>query len=205
MSESTERTSSPRPMFTGTLRLPPRPAPKAEPPALPVKAPAAAAGAGRIAARVADLAECRRRFPVLFDADRPLPLAIGVDKPLGELIGVKRADRLLDWWTKWPAYLAAVAAGGCRYNLDGSEAGQVTEVAHHRRTATRRAGSWAIRTGYQGRRHASGTSDHGRASARGGRSLAVMGVLVTRRADGAAWKSVIPATAKTGDSSERKH
>jgi sRNA-binding protein len=63
----------------------------------------------------------------LFHADRPLPLAIGVHKPLGELLGGKRAKRLLEWWTKSPAYVAAVAAGGCRYSLDGSEAGQVTE------------------------------------------------------------------------------
>jgi len=128
-------------MFTGTLRLPSRSTPKPEPPAPPVRPPAAAKGDGRIAARVADLAECRRRFPLLFDADRPLPLAIGVHKPLGELLGGKRAKRLLEWWTEWAPYVAAVAAGGCRYSLDGSEAGQVTE--EQRAIAIRRRDAWA--------------------------------------------------------------
>jgi len=130
VSETTERTRAPRPMFTGTLHLPSRSAPIPEPPAPPVRAPApppAAPGAGPIARRVADLAECRRRFPVLFDADRPLPLAIGIHKPLAELFSVKRAGFLLKWWTRCPAYVAAVAAGGRRYNLDGTDAGEITE------------------------------------------------------------------------------
>jgi hypothetical protein len=91
-------------MFTGTMHLPSRSAPKAEPPAPPVKAPAAAAGGER----VADLAECRRRFSLLFDADHPLPLA----------------------------------AGGCRYNLDGTEAGEITEL--HRTIAARPRGPRAL-------------------------------------------------------------
>jgi ProQ/FINO family len=128
VSESTEATRAPRPMFTGTLHLPSRSAPKPSPVAPPARASAPAApGAGRIARRVADLAECRRRFPAVFDANSPLPLAIGIHKPLGELIGGNRAKFLLEWWTSWPAYVAAIAAGGCRYNLDGSEAGQITE------------------------------------------------------------------------------
>jgi ProQ/FINO family len=130
VSETTERTSASRPMFIGTLQLPSRSAPKLAPPEPPVRAPApppAPPGAKRITRRVADLAECRRRLPAVFDADHPLPLTIGIHKPLRELIGTKRANRMLEWLTSWPAYLAAVAAGGCRYNLDGSEAGQVTE------------------------------------------------------------------------------
>jgi hypothetical protein len=64
---------------------------------------------------------------VLFDADHPRPLAIGIHKPLGGLIGTNRAKFLLEWWTSWPAYVAAAAAGGCRYNLDGTEADEITE------------------------------------------------------------------------------
>jgi hypothetical protein len=86
VSKSTERTRAPRPMFTGTLHLPSRSAPKPAPPALPVKAPAAAAGDDRIARRVADLALCRCRFPALFDVDCPRPLAIGIHKSLGAVL-----------------------------------------------------------------------------------------------------------------------
>jgi hypothetical protein len=61
----------------------------------------------------------------------PLPTACfasrAIHKPLGELIGGNRAKFLLEWWTNWPAYVVAVAAGGCWYNLDGGEAGPITE------------------------------------------------------------------------------
>jgi len=89
--------------------------------------PPAAPGAGRITQRIEYLAECRRRFLVMFDADYPRPLAIGIHKPLGELVGTNRAKFLLEWWTSWPAYIAAVAAGACRYRLDGTDAGEITE------------------------------------------------------------------------------
>jgi sRNA-binding protein len=125
---SIERAPRRAPMFPGTLSLKPRPTPQAEPPPSPAPPSAPAAPeAGRVARRIADLAECRRRFPAVFDADRPLPLAIGVHKPLGELIGFNRAAFLLAWWTSWPAYLRAVAAGGSRYALDGQEAGEISE------------------------------------------------------------------------------
>lgn len=88
----------------------------------------AAAERQRIAWRVADLALCRERYPALFDPDHPVPLAIHIHKSgrLGQLLGIKRAKRLLDWWTSQPAYVAAVAAGGQRLNLDGSSAGEVS-------------------------------------------------------------------------------
>jgi hypothetical protein len=147
----TERTRALRPMFTGTLHLPSRSAPEPESPAPSVRAPApppVAPGAGRITRRVADLAECRRRFRAVFDADSPLPLAIGIHKPLGELIGTNRMKFPLEWWTSWPAYVAAIAAGGCWYNLDGTEAGEITEEQRQRHgAATRRAGSLATRAG----------------------------------------------------------
>jgi sRNA-binding protein len=70
----------------------------------------------------------------VFDAEHPLPLAIGVNKPLAEALGKLRAKRLLEWWTRHPAYKAAVAAGGKRYHLDGAEAGEVSE--EHRAVAS---------------------------------------------------------------------
>jgi hypothetical protein len=61
---------------------------------------------------------------VLLGANHPRPLAIGIHKPLGELIGTNRAKFLLEWWTSWPAY---VAAGGCRHDLDRTQADEFTE------------------------------------------------------------------------------
>jgi hypothetical protein len=100
-----------------------------KPPKLPPPTPAEAE-AQRIAWRVADLAHCRERWPVLFDPDHPLPLAIGIHKQLGPVLGIKRAARLLEWWCRaWRPYGEAVARGGQRYNLDGSEAEEITEQA----------------------------------------------------------------------------
>ncbi len=153
MKESTERTRTSRPMFSGTLHLPSRSVPNPEP--AKASAPVAAEGGDRIARRVADLAECRRRFPVLFDAHRPVPLAIGIHKPLGKLIGVQRAKFLLEWWTSWPAYVAAVAAGGRRHSLDGSDAGEITE--EQRSLAVRLHGARAL--GQEGKRAAMGAPE----------------------------------------------
>ncbi len=135
MSEATERTRAPR-QFISKLRLAPRPVPQREPavvsppPALAAPAPVAAASPPAppdTAERVAALALCREAFPAVFDPDAPLPLVIGIHEQLGELIGVDNARGLLRWWTGWPPYLAAVAAGGKRYHLDGTEAGAITE------------------------------------------------------------------------------
>jgi sRNA-binding protein len=129
MSTSTERTRETRPVFSGTLRLTPRAAPATPPPP-----PAPAAPTGRIGRRVADLATCRQKFPAVFDADRPLPLAIGIDRDLAAILGVKRARFLLAWWTGNAAYVAAVARGGARFRLDGTEDGLVSE--EHRALAS---------------------------------------------------------------------
>ena len=108
VSETTERTPAPRPMFTGTLHLPSRSAPpKPESPAPAVRTPAPLPGA------------VRRRPPVA-PRDRD-------PQALGELIGVKRVGILLKWWISCPAYVAAVAAGGHWHSLDGSDAGEITE------------------------------------------------------------------------------
>jgi len=124
----------PRRAITGTLRLS-KPAPpkvaaivKAmKPPPPSPKELAVAAENQRAEWRKTDLALCRERFPALFDIEHPVPLAIHIHKPLGKVLGKKRALRLLEWWVAWPRYVAAVAAGGPRYNLDGSIAGEISE------------------------------------------------------------------------------
>ena len=89
----------------------------------------------RIAWRIEDLKTCREQFGPLFDPEQPRPLALGIHKQLGKVIGLKRAKRLMEWWTDWAPYVAALAAGGKRYNLDGSEAGEVTEAQRERARA----------------------------------------------------------------------
>ena len=79
--------------------------------------------------RAADLVKCRDWFPLVFNAERPVPLAIGIHAELGPVLGMNRAQRLLHEWTRWRPYVAAVAAGGKRYHLDGSEAGEVDAKA----------------------------------------------------------------------------
>jgi hypothetical protein len=83
----------------------------------------------RIAARSANLAVLAERFPSIFNPEKPLPLAIGCAKAIRAAIGMSwsQLEDLIRWWTTRPEYLAALAAGGPRYNLDGSEAGIVAE------------------------------------------------------------------------------
>ena len=140
MSENTELARAPRSGFGWTLTLKPPATPESTP-ALSPPAPARAATltsatAARIEQRIADLALCRERFPALFDPASPRPLAIGIDKQLAALIGADRAGFLLAWWTEWPAYVAAVAAGGYRFHLDGTDAGEISE--DHRTNTGRR-------------------------------------------------------------------
>ena len=50
-----------------------------------------------------------------------------VHHQLRAALGVPRSQviDLLEWWTAQPGYIAAIAAGGMRRNLDGSEAGEI--------------------------------------------------------------------------------
>ena len=63
----------------------------------------------------------------------PRPLAIGIDRQIRDLAGASVSKRdlswCLRWWTSTPAYLAALAHGGPRVNLDGTIAGEV-EPSH---------------------------------------------------------------------------
>ena len=91
----------------------------------------------RIATRQANLARLVELFPVVFDVDAPRPLAIGCNRQLRAALAIpwSQVDAVLWWWTRRPEYHAAVAAGGPRYSLDGSEAGVVVE--EHRAMAQR--------------------------------------------------------------------
>ena len=75
------------------------------------------------------LAELRERFPDAFPADlsRVRPLALGVRETIEALkiAGRTPVHRVLWLWTRTPAYLAALAEGRPRINLDGSDAGAV--------------------------------------------------------------------------------
>jgi hypothetical protein len=77
--------------------------------------------AERIAQRVAGIALLVELAPGLLNYDAPVPLAIGIDRQLIELgMSVETVTDVLRWWTRQPAYRAAVAAGRKRQNLDGS-------------------------------------------------------------------------------------
>src|SRR5690348_5527015 len=91
----------------------------------------------RLATRQANLARLAELFPVVFDVDAPRPLAIGCNRQLRAALAIpwSQVDAVLWWWTRRPEYHAAVAAGGFRYNLDGTVAGTVAE--EHRAMAQR--------------------------------------------------------------------
>jgi ProP effector len=69
------------------------------------------------------------RWPDLFDRTAPKPLAIGIDRTIAAELGLKRNDMggVLQWWATRIAYHRAMAAGTVRYNLDGSEAGPISD------------------------------------------------------------------------------
>ena len=160
----------------GTLRLPPRP-PKTPAPAAPETtaalpdSPARPDPAARKQAQMQFereqqrasvirrhqqtrdiLAMLRARWPALFTT--PMPLAVGVMRAiraeLGEgsvpAVGLNRA---LHYWTNAPGYLAAVAAGEMRHNLDGMEAGLPDEAQRRfaGETLERHAAQQATRPG----------------------------------------------------------
>jgi len=126
---ATLRLSSPPPPRVAKLLAAIAPVAKPEPePAPPTKAKGPAhTPPVRYDQRSADLTMLRERFPAVFNLEAPVPLALGVDRELRLLLARKRAGRVLSWWCGHPAYRAAVARGGPRYNLDGSVAGEVTE------------------------------------------------------------------------------
>ena len=76
----------------------------------------------------------RETFPVLFNPMRPKPLALGISL---QLANARRAGLLnisllvqraaMNAWLKTPNYQRALAITPCRYNLDGSVFGAVSD------------------------------------------------------------------------------
>ncbi len=88
------------------------------------------------------LAELQARSPEVWNPAHPMPLAIGIRQqlyPIGEARQISRraVRKFLAQWTSAPAYHRALCQpGSCRFNLDGSPAGEVSE--EHRQQAQRR-------------------------------------------------------------------
>jgi ProP effector len=117
---------------TLTLRKPPAV------PAPPQPKPKPKPRAGR-AEILATIEWMRATWPAAFS--RPVrPLALGVGAAIlaaaPETIPHKRVDGALRHWVRSALYLQSVKAGVRRVNLDGSDAGEVTQ--EHRADATRR-------------------------------------------------------------------
>ena len=77
------------------------------------------------------LAELRERYPKAFPADPEavMPLALRIHLTLAaDGYSRQRVEKALGLYVNAPAYLAAVAAGKPRVNLDGEPAGKVSEV-----------------------------------------------------------------------------
>jgi hypothetical protein len=97
---------------------------------LAAEAQAHAEAVARKAARAQAIAAAIcERWPDLFDRTAPKPLAIGIDRAIAAELGLKRNDMggAMRWWATRIAYYRAVAAGTVRYNLDGSEAGPISD------------------------------------------------------------------------------
>ena len=76
------------------------------------------------------LAELRERFPDAFPADlstvRPLALGVRATLEAAGIAGGRTPLHSALWlWCRAPAYLAAIAEGRPRVNLDGTDAGPV--------------------------------------------------------------------------------
>jgi ProP effector len=88
------------------------------------------AAAERQAKREALQALLLQRYPDVFNAEAPKPLAIGVSRVIQREHGFTQPiiSLVLGWWTRRWQYCEAMIAGSVRFNLDGTEAGQITEA-----------------------------------------------------------------------------
>lgn len=94
---------------------------------------------------------CCACWPALFTT--PVPLATGIARAIRAELGYVEVPtaglgRALHYWTNAPGYLAAVAAGEKRRNLDGTEAGVPDEAQRQFATEImeQRAARQALRT-----------------------------------------------------------
>src|SRR5690349_7064569 len=76
-------------------------------------------------------AACRDAFPAMFVKKEPVPLALGIrEQLLAAFPDVERPTlhRFMQFWTSQLAYLKAMSAkGAVRHNLDGTDAGPVSD------------------------------------------------------------------------------
>ena len=76
------------------------------------------------------LSALREWFPIAFAAGRPRPLKVGIDKDIAErapaITDVERS-KALHYHTKSDRYLRSMRSGAPRVDLDGAEAGAVTD------------------------------------------------------------------------------
>lgn len=103
------------------------------------RAQQAAAKARRVAQQ-ALLAQLQAHAPALFDPANPKPLAVGIGPKLRAALSLshRQTHGVLAWWTRQRAYQVALAAGGARYGLDGSQDGEIS--ADEQATAQARLG-----------------------------------------------------------------
>ena len=77
------------------------------------------------------LGTLRERYPLVFQTP-PMPLASNIEDQIKEATGCHDRtviSKALRQWMRTHKYLAAVTAGGLRYNLDGSPNGTVSRLA----------------------------------------------------------------------------
>jgi hypothetical protein len=93
----------------------------------------------------------RERFPAVFCASPRVPLAVGIFRQIREVAGdeidPKGLGRFMQWWTSRWDYVAAIARGEMRRNLDGSSAAapsedQQQDAARKLDAARERFGPW---------------------------------------------------------------
>lgn len=100
----------------------------------------------------------RAHWPALFTT--PVPLAVGVMRAIRAELGegtvpMAGLSRALHYWTNAPGYLAAIAAGKARRDLDSTEAGVPDEAQRQfaGETMERHAARQATRPGSRRPRH----------------------------------------------------
>ena len=75
------------------------------------------------------LAELVKKYPIIFDKQKPKPLVIGAFELIQADLGCdpRTLAYALKYWCGRPQYRAAISAAEHRYGLDGTPSGAVTE------------------------------------------------------------------------------
>jgi hypothetical protein len=73
--------------------------------------------------------ELHRKFPEIINIDKPVLLAIGIRKAISKETGISGVivKQWIAWYCRRSNYYAGHQQGAGRFNLDGSQAGVVTE------------------------------------------------------------------------------